>query len=217
MLNTTTADLVAVPLTYIGNKMSNFTIEAVIREDQGKGASRRLRNEGLVPAVVYGGTEGQTPLSLSLVNKDFVKLTNNDSFFSSIVTLVVDGKEENVIIKDLQRHPAKPLLLHADFQRITKANKISIKVPISFKDFEKSAVAKAAAKFAVEANVVEVLCLADNLPESVSVDLSAVIEGQVVHLSDIIVPEGVEVSALRRGADHNQSIGYVYSPRGAKA
>jgi len=165
--------------------MSNFTIEAVIREDQGKGASRRLRNEGLVPAVVYGGTE-QAPLSLSLVNKDFVKLTNNDSFFSSIITLVVDGKKEEVIIKDLQRHPAKPLLLHADFQRITKANKISIKVPISFVNFDKSAVAKAAAKFAVEANVVEVLCLADNLPESVSVDLSEVTEGQVVHLSDII-------------------------------
>ncbi len=197
--------------------MSNFKIEAVIREDQGKGASRRLRNEGLVPAVVYGGAKNKNPLSLSLINKDFVKLTNNDSFFSSIITLVVGDKEEQVIIKDLQRHPAKPLLLHADFQRITKSSKISIKVPISFVGFEKSDVAKAAGKFAVEANVVEVLCLADKLPESVTVDLSTVEEGQVLHLSDIQVPAGVEVSALRRGADHNQSIGYVYSPRGAKA
>ena len=195
--------------------MSNFTIDAVIREDQGKGASRRLRNEGLVPAVVYGGAKNKKPLSLSLINKDFVKLTNNDSFFSSIITLVVDGKEEKVIIKDLQRHPAKPLLLHADFQRITKTSKISIKVPISFENFEQSAVAKTAGKFAVEANVVEVLCLADKLPESVSVDLSKVEEGQVLHLSDIVVPAGVEVAALRRGSDHNQSIGYIYSPRGA--
>ncbi len=197
--------------------MSNFKIEAVIREDQGKGASRRLRNEGLVPAVVYGGAKNKKPLSLSLINKDFVKLTDNDSFFSSIITLVVGDKEEQVIIKDLQRHPAKPLLLHADFQRITKSNKISIKVPITFEGFEKSAVAKSAGKFAVEANVVEVLCLADKLPESVTVDLSTVEEGQVLHLSDIQVPAGVEVAALRRGADHNQSIGYVYSPRGAKA
>ena len=195
--------------------MSNFTIDATIREDQGKGASRRLRNEGLVPAVVYGGAKNKKPLSLSLINKDFVKLTSNDNFFSSIITLLVDGKEEKVIIKDLQRHPAKPLLLHADFQRITKTSKISIKVPISFENFEQSAVAKTAGKFAVEANVVEVLCLADKLPESVSVDLSAVEEGQVLHLSDIVVPDGVEVAALRRGSDHNQSIGYIYSPRGA--
>ena len=78
--------------------MSNFTIEAVARENQGKGASRRLRKEGLVPAVVYGADK--EPVSLSLINKDFVKLTNNDSFFSSIITLVVDGKEEKVNIKD---------------------------------------------------------------------------------------------------------------------
>ena len=197
--------------------MNNFKIEAVIRENQGKGASRRLREEGLVPAVVYGGAKNRKPLSLSLINKDFIKLTNNDSFFSSIITLVIDGKEENVIIKDLQRHPAKPLLLHADFQRITKSNRISIKVPISFDNFENSAVAKSAAKFAVEANVVEVLCAADKLPESVSVDLSNVELGQVLHLSDIIVPAGVQVAALRRGEDHNQSIGYIYSPRGATA
>ncbi|EPJ46565.1 MAG: 50S ribosomal protein L25/general stress protein Ctc [Osedax symbiont Rs1] len=196
--------------------MSNFTINAVIREDQGKGASRRLRKEDMVPAVVYGGAKNKKPLSLSLVNKDFIKLTNNDNFFSSIITLVIDGKEEKVIIKDLQRHPAKPLLLHADFQRITKTSKISIKVPISFENFSQSVVAKAAAKFAVEANVVEVLCLADKLPESVSVDLTNVVEGQVVHLSDITVPAGVEIVALRRGEDHNQSIGYVYSPRGTK-
>ena len=197
--------------------MNNFKIEAVIRENQGKGASRRLRKEGLVPAVVYGGAKNRKPLSLSLINKDFIKLTNNDSFFSSIITLVIDGKEENVIIKDLQRHPAKPLLLHADFQLITKSNRISIKVPISFDNFENSAVAKSAAKFAVEANVVEVLCAADKLPESVSVDLSNVELGQVLHLSDIIVPAGVQVAALRRGEDHNQSIGYIYSPRGATA
>ena len=196
--------------------MSKFTIQAVIREDQGKGASRRLRNKGLVPAVIYGGVGDKNPLSLSLINKDFMKLTNNDNFFSSIITLVVDGNEEQVIIKDLQRHPAKPEVLHADFQRITASLRISIKVPIAFQGFEKSVVAKSAAKFAVESNVVEVLCLASELPESVSVDLSNVELGQVLHMSDIIVPAGVEVAALRRGSDHDQSIGYVYSPRGAK-
>lgn len=194
--------------------MSNFVVEAVAREDQGKGASRRLRHEGLVPGVVYGG---ETPASISMINKDLTKLITDESFFSSILTLKIDGKEEKVIIKDLQRHPAKSLVMHADFQRVDKASKIKITVPLKFVNFEKSAASKAAAKFAIESNVVEIICLPENLPEALNVDLSGVEVTQTLHLSDISLPEGIEIAALRRGEDHNQGIGYVYSPRGAKA
>ena len=194
--------------------MSHFVVEAVTREDQGKGASRRLRHEGLVPGVVYGG---ETPASISMINKDLTKLITDESFFSSILTLKIDGKEEKVIIKDLQRHPAKSVVMHADFQRIDKDSKIKITVPLKFTNFAQSAASKAAAKFAVESNVVEILCLPADLPEALSVDLSGVEIAQTLHLSDISLPNGIEIAALRRGEDHNQGIGYVYSPRGAKA
>ena len=192
--------------------MSNFVVEAVSREDQGKGASRRLRHEGLVPGVVYGS---ETPVSISMVNKDLVKLLSDETFFSSILTLKIDGKEEKVIIKDLQRHPAKLLIMHADFLRVVSTQKIKITIPLHFANFEKSAASKAAAKFAAESNVVEVLCLPDNLPEALVVDLASAEAGQTLHLSDITLPEGVEIVALRRGGDRNQGIGYIYSPRGA--
>ncbi len=194
--------------------MSHFVVEAVAREDQGKGASRRLRHEGLVPGVVYGG---ETPASISMINKDLTKLISDESFFSSILTLKIDGKEEKVIIKDLQRHPAKSVIMHADFQRIDKDSKIKITVPIKFVNFAQSAASKASAKFAVESNVVEILCLPADLPEALNVDLSGVEIAQTLHLSDISLPAGIEIAALRRGEDHNQGIGYVYSPRGAKA
>lgn len=197
--------------------MSNFVLNAISREDQGKGASRRLRREGLVPAVVYGGTADEAPVAISLVNKDLIKQLDDQTFFSSILTVALDGKETQVIIKDLQRHPAKPAILHADFQRIAADQKIKINVPISFINFEKSAASKNAAKFAIEANVVEILCLPKDLPEVVTVDLSNVAPTQILHLSDISLPEGVEIATLRRGEDYDQGIGYVYSPRGAKA
>jgi len=89
--------------------MSNFVVNAIARSDEGKGASRRLRREGLVPAVVYGGDKRKKPAALSIQNKELVKLTENQAFFSSLLTLTVDGKEEQVIIKDLQRHPENRL------------------------------------------------------------------------------------------------------------
>ena len=140
-----------------------------------------------------------------------------DGFYSSILDIDLGGQTEKVIIKDLQRHPSKPVVLHADFQRIDDSQKIKIQVPLAFVNFEKSAASKAAAKFAQEASTVEVLCLPKDLPEVLNVDLSNIALGQIAHMSDISLPEGVEIVALRRGEDHDQSIGYCYAPRGAKA
>ncbi|MBE9398120.1 50S ribosomal protein L25/general stress protein Ctc [Pontibacterium sp. N1Y112] len=197
--------------------MSDFVINAVAREDEGKGASRRLRRAGLVPGIIYGGDKRKKPAAISIPNNELIKDIQDETFFSSILTIKLDDKEEKVIIKDLQRHPARPEVLHADFQRITKTTQIKIVVPLQFANFEKSAAAKASAKFAVEKNTVEVLCLADKLPEALIVDMANAELGQVLHLSDISMPEGVEIVALRRGSDHDQGIGYVYAPRGAKA
>lgn len=196
--------------------MSNFVVNAVARNDEGKGASRRLRREGLVPGIVFGGDKRKKPTSISIANNELVKMIEDDAFFSSLLTLSLDGKEEQVIIKDLQRHPAKPVVLHADFQRVTKSNKIKITVPVVFANFEKSPASKAACKFAAEKNTVEVMCLPTALPENLTVDLAACDSDQVLHLSDITLPEGVEIVALRRGGDHDQGIGYVYAPRGSK-
>jgi len=140
-----------------------------------------------------------------------------DGFYSSILTLNLDGQDQPVIIKDLQRHPSKPVVLHADFQRIDDNQKIKLQVPLAFINFEKSAAAKAAAKFAQEAATVEISCLPKDLPEVLEVELSKIEMGQTAHLSDITLPEGVEIVALRRGEDHDQSVGYCYAPRGAKA
>ncbi len=197
--------------------MSNFVVNAVAREDEGKGASRRLRRAGLVPGIVYGGDKRKKPSAISLQNNELVKMLEDQSFFSSLLTLKLDDKEEQVIIKDLQRHPSKPVVLHADFQRVTKTNKIKITVPIKFVGFDKSPASKAACKFAAEKNTAEVLCLPTDLPEFVEVNLSACQNDQVLHLSDISLPSGVEIVALRRGEDHDQGIGYVYAPRGARA
>lgn len=197
--------------------MTNFVIEAVSREDQGKGASRRLRAQRQIPGILYGGAGDKNPVSIAVSANELNKQLEDQAFFSSILTLTLNGEEQKVIIRDLQRHPAKPLVLHADFQRVADDSKIRITVPLKFVNFEKSLASKAAAKFAVEKNTAEILCRADKLPESLPVDLSNVEAGQVLHLSDINLPEGVEIVALRRGEDHDQGIGYVYAPRGAKA
>jgi len=194
--------------------MATFTVNAVARDDQGKGASRRLRREGLVPGIIYGSSE---PKAISVVGKDLYRMLLEDGFYSSILDIDLGGQTEKVIIKDLQRHPSKPVVLHADFQRIDDSQKIKIQVPLAFVNFEKSAASKAAAKFAQEASTVEVLCLPKDLPEVLNVDLSNIALGQIAHMSDISLPEGVEIVALRRGEDHDQSIGYCYAPRGAKA
>jgi len=194
--------------------MAKFTVNAVARDDQGKGASRRLRRQGLVPGIIYGSTE---PKAIAVIGKDLYRMLLEDGFYSSILSLNLDGQDQPVIIKDLQRHPSKPVVLHADFQRIDDNQKIKLQVPLAFVNFEKSAAAKAAAKFAQEASTVEISCLPKDLPEVLEVDLSNIEMGQIAHLSDISLPEGVEIVALRRGEDHDQSVGYCYAPRGARA
>ena len=181
--------------------MTDFALNAEARSDLGKGASRRLRrNASLVPAVIYGGDKA--PLSVSLVAKDFAKLLENEASYSHVLSLNVDGTVETVLIKALQRHPAKGFVLHADFIRAVADHKLTTTVPLHFINAESAdAVKLQGGEISHTMSEVEVSCLPKDLPEFIEVDLAKVAIGQTVHLSDLTVPAGVELVALAHGND----------------
>lgn len=174
---------------------NKFEIEANIRREEGKGASRRLRREAKVPAVVYGG--GKEPISLSLEQKQMNKAMENEAFYSHILTLKVEGTPESVILKAVQRHPYKPQLLHIDFLRIKADEKLLMHVPLHFIGEEKApGVVEGGGVVLHLMNDAEVSCLPRDLPEYLEVDISAMEMNQTLHLSDLKLPKGVELTAL---------------------
>ena len=181
--------------------MNDFTLNAEVRSDLGKGASRRLRrNESLVPAVIYGGEKPAQ--SISLLAKDLAKLLENEAAFSHVLTLNVAGTNESVVIKALQRHPAKGFVLHADFVRVVAGQKLSAHVPLHFINEATSVgVKQQGGEVSHTISEVEVSCQPQDLPEFIEVDLAKVEVGQIVHLSDIKLPKGVELVALAHGND----------------
>jgi large subunit ribosomal protein L25 len=181
--------------------MTNFTLEAQVRSDLGKGASRRLRrNESLVPAVIYGGDKA--PQSISLVAKDFAKLLENEAAFSHVLTLNVGSAKETVLIKALQRHPAKGFVLHADLLRVIAGHKLSAHVPLHYINEATSVgVKEQGGEVSHTVTEVEVSCQPQDLPEFIEVDLASVEVGQIVHLSDLKLPKGVELVSLTHGND----------------
>jgi large subunit ribosomal protein L25 len=181
--------------------MTEFALNAEVRSDLGKGASRRLRrNASLVPAVIYGGEKA--PQSISLLAKDFAKLLENEAAFSHVLTLNVAGSNESVLIKALQRHPAKGFVLHADFQRVIAGQKLTAHVPLHFLNEETAVgVKQSGGEISHTLVEVEVSCLPKDLPEFIEVDLAKIELGQVVHLSDLTLPKGVELVALAHGND----------------
>lgn len=194
--------------------MSEFVINASARSDEGKGASRRLRREaGQIPAIIYGGKKN--PQSITLAHKDIVKQLESEAFFSSIVKINVDGTEEDAILKDLQRHPSKNQVLHADFQRVSKGDQIKITVPLHFTNEDKCAAIKMGGKATHTMNEVRVICTPETLPEYLEVNMKDVQADEVVHLSDIRLPEGVQIEALRLGHDHDQAVANIARKRGS--
>ncbi|WP_210397113.1 50S ribosomal protein L25/general stress protein Ctc [Motiliproteus sediminis] len=192
--------------------MSAFVVNAQTRSDLGKGASRRLRREaGQLPAILFGGKS--EPQALSLVQKDLIKHLESEAFFSSILTLNVDGTETKAILKDLQRHPAKPVILHADFQRVEDDQPIKITVPLHFVNEGKSEALKMGGKATHIVNQVEIKCLPAALPEYLEVDMLNVKVGDIIHLTDVKCPEGVVIPALALGEDYNQPVATVTAKR----
>ena len=181
--------------------MTNFALNAEVRSDLGKGASRRLRrNESLVPAVIYGGEKPAQ--SISLLAKDLAKLLENEAAFSHVLTLNVAGTNESVVIKALQRHPAKGYVMHADFIRVVAGQKLTAHVPLHFINQETSVgVKQQGGEVSHTISEVEVSCQPQDLPEFINVDMAKVEVGQIVHLSDLTLPKGVELVALAHGND----------------
>lgn len=189
---------------------NNFSLNAQARELHGKGASRRLRHTDLVPAVVYGG--GAAPQSISIAFKDLVKVLENEAFYSHIVSLNVDGQAQSVILKALQRHPAKNFPMHADFLRVEANQAITVRVPLHFINQETAiGVKQQGGAVSIIASEVEISTLPGNLPEFIEVDLAQVEVGTVVHLSDIKLPEGVTIPELALGASHDQAIANIHA------
>lgn len=192
---------------------TDFILQAKGREDTGKGASRRLRRlAGEVPAIVYGGKKN--PTKIALTHKDVAKALENEAFFSSIISLDIEGASEDVIIKDIQRHPAKKLVLHMDFFRVSKTTVLQTKVPLHFINEDTCPGVKLGGGIVAHTMTdIEIQCLPKNLPEFIEVDMAEVDLGDIVHISDIVLPEGVESVALNLGADHDLSVATINKPK----
>ena len=195
--------------------MSDFEITATSRADLGKGASRRLRRlTGQVPAVVYGGKS--EPQSISLMHKDIMHSLENEAFYSHIIKLTVDGKSQDVILKDVQRHPAKPVLLHLDFQRVSKDQKLTTRVPLHFLNEETCKGVKVqGGQIAHNMIDLEISCLPADLPEYIEVDMTNLEMDQTLHISDLTLPKGVKSIALMHGEDHDQPVCSIHKPKAA--
>jgi large subunit ribosomal protein L25 len=189
-------------------------INAVKRDAQGTGASRRLRRAGRVPGVVYGN--GVAAQAIDLNHKDLYFGLKNEAFHSSVLSLNLDGVKEPVLLRDFQMHPYKPLVLHIDFQRVDASQKIHMKVPLHFVNSEIAPGVKLAG--GVVSHLItdaEVQCLPGALPEFIVVDLANLEAGQTIHLSDLPLPAGVEFASLVRGED--QGVANILAIRGAAA
>src|SRR5690606_31579606 len=180
-------------------------IEVERREAQGKGASRRLRRDGKVPAIVYGGD--RAPANIQLDHEKLWLAQQNEWFYSSILDLSLNGQIYKVLLRDLQRHPYKQQILHLDFQRVSENEVLRAAVPLHFVNEAKSpAGTTAGVGIMHELTEVTVACLPKDLPESIEVDLSDLAVGAVVHLSELKLPAGVELPQLKLGPDHDVAV-----------
>jgi large subunit ribosomal protein L25 len=194
--------------------MSNedFVLHAESRELTGKGASRRLRRESsMVPGIIYGGSK--KPQMISLLQKDLVKHLENEAFYSHIVSVEVDGTAQDVILKDLQRHPAKPLIYHLDLLRVSKTKKFTTRVPLHFINEDIATGVKVQGGLVSHsASELEISCLPADLPEYIEVDMAEVELGQIVHISDIQLPSGVE--SIQLNHEHDLPVATISKPKG---
>ena len=192
--------------------MSIFELEAESRTDMGKGASRRLRRDGKVPAVIYGGDTD--PQSISLVHSEILKRLDHEAFYAHILTVNIDGKPSKAVLRDMQRHPAKPLVMHMDFQRVNENQPIRVHVPLHFMGEDIAPGVKAGGLVSHELIEVALEVLPKHLPEYIEVDVSAMNVGDSLHLSDLKLPETGSLVELARGEDHDLLVVSIQARRG---
>ena len=189
----------------------SFELTAESRTDTGKGASRRLRHAGKVPAIIYGG--GKDPQSLTLSHNEVLRNLEHEAFYSHILSVKIDGSETRAILRDLQRHPSKPRVLHMDLQRINESEKLKTQVPLHFVGEDLAPGVKGGGLVSHDLSEVAIECLPKDLPEFIEVDVSALDIGESVHLSGLQVPEGVTLTELARGEDHDQNVVSIHVKR----
>ena len=188
---------------------TSFELVAEFRETQGKGASRRLRHEGKVPAILYGGHTAARNLTLS--HQKLMIMLENERFYSTILSLKVGDQTQAAILKDVQRHPYKNAIVHIDFQRVEENEKIRIRVPLHFTGAAVSPGVKSQGGLVSHMrNEAEVSCLPKDLPEFIEVDISALSLNESIHLSQLKVPDGVVLVEL---AKEDAAVVAIHSPR----
>lgn len=189
---------------------SIFELSAEARDDQGKGASRRLRHAGKVPAILYGGNAA--PATVSLSHQKLLLVIDNEKFYSSIVTVDLGGTKQPVIVKDVQMHPARNAVVHVDLQRVLEDQPIRVHLPIHFLNEAISPGVKLqGGTVSHMRNDIEIQCLPKDLPESVEVDMAQMGLNAPVKLSDLKLPAGVTIPELVHG--HDAPVVVIHAPR----
>ena len=191
----------------------SITVNALVREDQGKGASRRLRKEEKVPSIVYGGTKD--PLMISLNIHEITHLLEDENTFTSVLDLVVGKSKDSVVIKDIQRHPAKNTVFHVDFLRVDAKHALITTTPLHFIGMEENEAIRLGNMLNQFVVSIEISCLPQDLPHGINVDVTNLELGEHLTLTDLILPEGVIITSLQHEdiEAHDQTICSVSEPK----
>ena len=180
-------------------------VVATIRQAQGTGASRRLRHQGKVPGILYGGRS--EAVNIELDHNPLFHSLKREKFHASVLEMELGGRSERVLLRDFQMHPYRPLVLHIDFQRVAEDQKIHVRVPLHFVGGENSpAVKESGAIIGHVRSDLDISCLPRDLPEFIEVDLGTLELGQSLHLSDLKLPEGVTIPELKLGKEHDVAV-----------
>ncbi len=187
-----------------------LTLAVELRADKGKGASRRLRHAGKIPAIIYGADK--EPVSIQIVQSTITNMADKEEFYAHIISLDFGDKIEKVVVKDLQRHPYKPQVDHADFLRIDENKKLKANIPLHVIGGDVAPGIKKGGLLAHDLVEVEISCLPKDLPEFIEVDVSALEIGDSVHMSDLKLPAGTELTEIAKG--HDNTVAHIGRVRG---
>ncbi|HSH30350.1 MAG TPA: 50S ribosomal protein L25/general stress protein Ctc [Thiohalobacter sp.] len=190
----------------------SFELDAELRSDKGKGASRRLRRAGRLPAILYGGNE--SPMPLTLDHDKVLHSLDYEAFYSHILKVRVDGKTHSCVLRDLQRHPYKPTLVHVDLQRVSGEDIIHMLVPLHVIGQETSPGLKAGGLLTHDMTEVDITCKASDLPEYIQVDISDLNLTETIHLSDLKLPAGAQATELLKGEEHDLPVVTIHTRKG---
>lgn len=190
--------------------MSEFEVIAEARSETGKGAMRRLRATGRVPGVIYGA--GIDPENITVKGNELRKQLENEAFFSHILTVAVGSEKTQAVVKDMQRHPGSLEVTHVDFLRVKATEELTMRVPLHFVNEETAPGHKAGGVFSHLMNDVEISCLPANLPEYIEVDVGAMEVGDNVHLSNLVLPQGVSLTVDVSDHDHDHTVATLSMP-----